>query len=274
MIDLHMHSTFSDGTLTPTELVMRAKNNNIDVVSLTDHDNIDGLGEGKEAADKVGITFINGIEISANYKNKDVHILGYFLNLEDNDFTSWLNKLREKRYMRTLEILKKLEKLGIDITIEEVKKEVTGNIIGRPHIANVILKKGYASTMNEVFDRYLGDGQSAYIPKIDIDAVEVVKRLKSNGAIVSLAHPHLIRHTDDTVINLIHMLVEAGLDGLELYYPNINIKKKNRYMKIVKNKNLLITGGSDFHGLNRTGVDVGLGDIPVEVYKKLKERKH
>ena len=273
MIDLHMHSTFSDGTMTPTELVERAKDNGVEVMAITDHDNIDGLREGNIVATKLGITFINGIEISANYKNKDIHILGYFINLEDKEFTNWLKKLGEKRYTRTLKILQKLEKVGIKISIDEVKEEVRGNVIGRPHIAKVIIKKGYACTMNEVFDRYLGDGKVAYIPKIGVDMVEVVERLKSNGAVISLAHPHLISHTDDTVVNIINILVEVGLDGLELYYPSINIKKKNRYLKIMKKKKLLLTGGSDFHGLNRAGVDIGLGDISVEVYKKMLVRK-
>lgn len=273
MIDLHMHSTFSDGTQTPTQLVERAKQNNVKVMAITDHDNVDGLKEGRIEAEKKGITFVNGIEISANFKNKDVHILGYFLNLEDKVFLEWLKNLQEKRFNRTLEILKKLSNLGIDISLSEVEGEVLGNVIGRPHIAKMILKKGFATTMDEVFDRYLGDGQPAYVPKVGVDMIEVVKKLKANGAVVVLAHPHLISHPDDTVVNIIDILIKNGLDGLELYYPSIILRKKNKLMKVAKKRNLILTGGSDFHGLHRPGIDLGAGNISIEVFEKMVEKK-
>jgi len=273
MIDLHMHSTFSDGTLTPTQLVERAKKNNIEVMAITDHDNVDGLKEGRQEAEKKGITFVNGIEISANFKDKDIHILGYFLNLEDKEFLGWLKKLQKKRHNRTLKILSKLSDLGIDISFSEVEGEVLGNVIGRPHIAKMIIKKGFSATMDEVFDRYLGDGKPAYVPKVGVDMVEVVKKLKANGAVVILAHPHLISHPDDTVINIIDSLVKNGLDGLELYYPNIETRKKNKLLKIAKRRDLILTGGSDFHGLNRANIDIGMGNIPIEVFKKIVEKK-
>jgi len=273
MIDLHMHSTFSDGTQTPTQLVERAKQNNVEVMAITDHDNVDGLKEGRIEAEKKGITFVNGIEVSANFKDKDIHILGYFLNLEDKEFLGWLKNLQEKRFNRTLEILKKLSNLGIEISLSEVEGEVLGNVIGRPHIAKMILKKGLATTMDEVFDRYLGDGQPAYVPKVGVDMVEVVKKLKANGAVVVLAHPHLISHPDDTVVNIIDILIKNGLDGLELYYPSIILRKKNKLMKVAKKRNLILTGGSDFHGLHRAGIDLGEGNISTEVYEKMVEKK-
>jgi len=273
MIDLHMHSIFSDGTMTPTQLVERAKQNNIEVMAITDHDNVDGLREGRQEAESKDIIFVDGIEVSANFQGKDIHILGYFLNLEDKNFLGWLTKLQEKRHDRSLKILSKLSNLGIDISLSEVEEEALGNVIGRPHIANMIIKKGFATTMNEVFDRYLGDGKRAYVPKVGVDMVEVVKKLKANGAIVSLAHPHLISHPDDTVVNIIDMLVKNGLDGLELYYPNIDRRKKNKLIKIAKRRDLILTGGSDFHGMNRVGIDIGTGNIPVEVFQKIVERK-
>lgn len=273
MIDLHMHSTFSDGTLTPTQLVERAKQNNIKVMAITDHDNVDGLKEGRIEAEKKGITFVNGIEVSANFLNKDIHILGYFLNLEDGEFLGWLKNLQEKRHNRTLEILKKLADLGIDISLSEVESEVFGNVIGRPHIAKMIIKKGFAVTMDEVFDRYLGDGKPAYVPKVGVDMVEVVKKLKANGAVVILAHPHLISHPEDTVVNIIDNLIKNGLDGLELYYPNIALRKKNKLLKTARKRNLILTGGSDFHGLHRAGIDIGLGNISMEVFQKMVEKK-
>ena len=272
MIDLHMHSTFSDGTLTPAQLVERAKQNNIEVIAITDHDNVDGLKEGRKEAEKIGITFVDGIEVSANFQNKDIHILGYFLNLEDEEFLGWLRELQEKRHGRTLEMLKKLSRLGIEISLAEVEDEVLGNVIGRPHIAKMIIKKGFAATMDEVFDRYLGDGKPAYVPKVGVDMVEVVKKLKANGAVVILAHPHLISHSDDTVVNIIDTLVKNGLDGLELYYPNIDTRKKNKLLKIARKRDLILTGGSDFHGLNRAGIDIGIGDISEEVFEILKEK--
>jgi predicted metal-dependent phosphoesterase TrpH len=267
-----MHSTFSDGTLTPAQLVERAKQNNIEIIAITDHDNVDGLKEGRKEAEKAGITFIDGIEVSADFQNKDIHILGYFLNLEDEKFLDWLRELQEKRHNRTLEMLKKLSRLGIEISLAEVEGEVLGNVIGRPHIAKMIIKKGFAATMDEVFDRYLGDGKPAYVPKTGVDMVEVVKKLKANGAVVILAHPHLISHSDDTVVNIIDMLIKNGLDGLELYYPNIDTRKKNKLLKIARKRGLILTGGSDFHGMNRAGIDIGIGDISEEVFKILKEK--
>ena len=242
-------------------------------MAITDHDNVDGLKEGRVEAEKVGITFVNGIEVSANFLSKDIHILGYFLNLEDEAFLGWLKNLQEKRHNRTLEMLKKLSKLGIEISLAEVEGEVLGNVIGRPHIAKMIIKKGFAATMDEVFDRYLGDGKPAYVPKVGVDMVEVVKKLKANGAVVILAHPHLVSHSDDTVVNIIDKLVKNGLDGLELYYPNIDIKKRKKLLKIAKKRGLILTGGSDFHGLNRAGIDLGTGDISIEVFKKMIEIK-
>lgn len=273
MIDLHMHSIFSDGTLTPTQLVERAKKNKIEVMAITDHDNVDGLKEGRTEAEKVGITFVNGIEVSADFKNKDIHILGYFLNLEDQIFLEWLKNLQKKRRNRTLEMLKKLSRLGIEISLAEVQDEALGNVMGRPHIAKMIIKKGFATTMDEVFDRYLGDGKPAYVPKVGVDMLEVVKKLKANGAVVILAHPHLISHSDDTVVNIIDSLVKSGLDGLELYYPNIDIRKKNKLLKIANKRGLILTGGSDFHGLNRPGIDLGIGNISMEVFEKMVEKK-
>lgn len=273
MVDLHMHSTFSDGTMTPTELVERALKKGTKVMAITDHDNIDGLKEGSKRAKELGIEFINGIEISANFNGKDVHILGYFLDLEDKELLDWLSKLQEKRYNRTLEILKKLSNIGMKININELEKEAKGNVIGRPHIARVMLKKGFVESMNDAFDRYLGDNKPAYMPKLGVDILDVVKILNKNKAVISLAHPHLISHLDDTVLNIIDMLKESGLDGLELEYPNIDLKKKKKFVKIAKKRDLIITGGSDFHGLNRSGSDLDMLNIPMKIFDDLKKIK-
>ncbi len=274
MVDLHIHSTFSDGTFTPTQLAKRARENNLKVMSITDHDNIDGLIQGRKAAEKLGITFIDGIEISANFNGKDVHILGYFLDLKDSSFLKWLKILQEKRFNRILKTLKKLEKLGIELDIEEVKSEASGGILGRPHIANLMVKKGYVYSLDAAFDKYLADGKPCYVPKVGVGVVEVLKVLKSNRAIVSLAHPHLINYPYDTVVNIIDLLVNNGLDGIELHYPFIDIRKKQRLMKISKKRNLVITGGSDFHGTNRNKVDINMGKIPIDIYEELREKKN
>ncbi|MGL5122896.1 MAG: cysteine-rich CWC family protein [Fusobacteriaceae bacterium] len=255
--DLHSHTTASDGSYTPSELVIRAKKNALKGIAITDHDTIYGLKEGKEKAEEIGIEFINGIELSTNIMGRDVHILGYFLNLKDNLFLESLEKLKKLREERNTRIINKLEKYKIYITEKELKEEAKGPIISRLHIANLLINKGYVYSKNEAFINYLGKTGVAYEEKENFTPHMAVEILKKNGAFVSLAHPKFFSSKMLELETLVKELKILGLDGIEIEYPNFTKMEKNMYKELADKYDLKITGGSDFHGINRDGINLG-----------------
>ncbi len=272
MVDLHMHSKCSDGTLEPEELVQLAKKRGVRVIALTDHDSVDGLERAGKEAEKQGVILVNGIEFSTNYFGKEVHILGYFLDLTDEVFLGKLEELKVERGNRTVKILKKLCDRGLSLTMEEVFMEVTGPVVSRTHIANAMMKKGYVYTRTEAFRQYIGEGGSAYVPKTIISPNEAVRLIRRNGGIAAIAHPKLIGMGREKVLRLIDELIGDGLDALETYYPGYSNEDIKFYEDTCKEKGLLRTGGSDYHGLNREGVQIGDMNVPFEVYEDLMER--
>ena len=242
MIDMHMHSTFSDGLLTPKEIIDLSIKKGLKGISLTDHDTVDGLRVGQEYAKIKGCEFYTGIEFSSYFANKEVHILGYNIDYNNEGLIKITKKLKEHRETRAIKIINKLREEGLEITDKdlEVSKLET---IGRPHIANILMKKGYVKNKEEAFIKYLGDNCPSYVHKIKLSCEEVISYIKAAGGIAIIAHPYLIK--DDEIVK---KLLDMDIDGLEVYHSKQPYHVSEKYKLIAKSRNLLISGGSDFHG--------------------------
>lgn len=271
-VDLHIHTIASDGTFTPEEIVLEAKNRGLKAIAITDHDTVDGLIEAKNKAKDIEIEFIQGIEISCNTNEYEVHILGYFLNLEDKKFMSELDELKKARDIRNFKIVEKLKNCGIEANLEEIADMAPGKIISRLHFANYLVKKGVTISKEEAFDKYLGKRGKAYVPKENFPPERAVKILNDNGAFVSLAHPKLVVNNDGIIENMISNLVKFGLNGIEAQYGTFSPSDIKKYKKMAKRHSLLVTGGSDFHGANREGVNIGDTGLTYSQFRLIKER--
>lgn len=237
--NLHVHTNFSDGTKTVKQINDLAIKNNIDVIAITDHDTLNCVYEIEKLNTKV--KFITGVELSCKYKSEVIHILGYFKGRPSDDFIQYLRKNEEERLNRCLKIIENLDKYyGIKISYDEVKKKVDG-LIARPHIAEVICER-YGCTFDEAFDKYIGDDSKAYVPHSVITLQDAIKLLKKNDALVILAHPILIKTFNYQEI------IGEGFDGIEAYHHDQNKKYTKEIIKFAKRNNLIITGGSDYHG--------------------------
>lgn len=270
-VDMHIHTVESDGTYTPEEIIIRAMKNNVIALAITDHDTVAGVGKAKEVAQRYGVEFIEGIEISCNEDELEIHILGYYLDLEDKKFLSELKELEKARDERNRKIIEKFEKIGIIIDEEELKSFAPGNIISRLHFANYLIDKGVVQSKNEAFEKYLGRTGLAYVPKENFPPERAVKMIKDNGGFVSLAHPKLVTLNDERLNALILKLKSYGLDALETQYSSFSKIDRDKYKRVAKKYGLLITGGSDFHGANREGVDLGDAGLEYSQLEKIKK---
>ena len=271
-VDMHIHSIESDGTCTTKEIIELAIKNNVKAIALTDHDTIDGIKSAKEEADKLKFEFIPGIEISCNEYNLDIHVLGYYLDLKDEEFLREIELLKLSREARNLKIIEKFKKIGIIIDMEELKKMAPGNIISRLHFANYLVSKEIVSSKEEAFSKYLGKDGLAYEEKEDFPPEKAVKIIKANGGIVSLAHPLLVTKNHELLEKIIDNLKKYGLDALEVNYPAFTKADRKYLKKLAKKHGLLITGGSDFHGENRLGIHIGDGGLEYSQFEKIKEK--
>ena len=245
MIDLHMHTTASDGLLSPSALVKRAFDVGIKTLSVTDHDTMAGIDEASAAAIDRGMKFLPGIEITAVYKRKDVHMLAYFLDNKQEKLEHFLVQQRADRIRRAEEMSTKLTKLGVPINIDEkiMRCESTGHAVGRPDVANALLAAGHVGSVQEAFDRFLGDGCSAYVPRKGISPVDVVRMVTEVGGVTALAHPGLLKKD-----SLIPKLAARGLDAVEVYHSDHTLSDESRYLRLTEEHGLAVSGGSDFHG--------------------------
>jgi len=272
-IDLHTHSTASDGSLTPGGLVKHAKECGLSAISLTDHDTIDGVEEALAHGEALGIEVIPGVEISADFK-LEMHILGYFSKLKYKNMHKTLSSLRESREKRNPKIVNKLREMGFDISMEEVRQEAFGEIVGRPHIAKVMVKKGFVSSIHEAFDKYLSIGRPAYFKKNKLTPKECIKEILNAGGVPVLAHPVMLgmnfQELDDTLASL----KKDGLMGIETYYVENSPEDTDCLVKLADKYDLIKTGGSDYHGSFKPDIEIGKGYgnlcVPYEVLEKLK----
>jgi predicted metal-dependent phosphoesterase TrpH len=243
--DLHMHSYFSDGFNSPEKLVEKAKDRGIKILSLTDHDNVNGIFEAVEYAKKYNIEIIPGVEISSDIRDSEVHILGYFVDPRNKDLEHYLNFFREERYKRAIRIVNKLNILGLDITIDDVTVFTKNSAIGRPHIAQALLAKGQVKSFFEAFYKFIGNHAPAYERKVHLSPQSAFKIISDAGGLSFIAHPGNMPEI------LIKELIDAGVDGIEVIHPSHSPQQVKFYRGIVNEYFLLESGGSDFHGGKR-----------------------
>ena len=264
--DLHIHTYFSDSSQSPHEVIEQARSADLSCIAITDHDNVDGIGPAIEAAKRYDIEVIPGIELSCETNSRDIHILGYLFDYKDKELKKLITLYQDARMTRMEKMIAKLKNLGIgDITLEQVCAQSKSKSVGRPHLATLLLEKGHVSTMKAAFDKYLGEGGAAYETKFKQTPQEAIALINKLGGVSVLAHP---MHTQRDEI--IPSLVEAGLKGIEVYYPNNTDAITGFYEKLAKKHNLIMTGGSDAHGEKKRHTYVGKTKVPYELVEKMK----
>lgn len=272
MVDLHSHTTASDGTYTPTESLIRAKEKGLRALAITDHDTVAGVKEALQAGDQWGVEIVPGIEVSTVDQGEDIHVLGYYIDTEDEIFLARLESLRNTRNRRNEMIIHNLNQLGIHITLDEVsqKRKMDEGNIGRPHIAEVLIGKGIVSSMEEAFRDYLGKTGKAFANPPRISPEEAIRYIKQAGGVPVLAHPGLY-HNDQ----LAARLVDSGLVGIEVYHTDHTPEQEKYFHDLADQFGLIKTAGSDFHG-ERNGVifhgDLGTRTTTYDTVMQLKKR--
>ncbi|MDO5146966.1 MAG: PHP domain-containing protein [Eubacteriales bacterium] len=272
-IDLHMHSTASDGTLTPSQIITTAfsemKNKKGPVVlALTDHDTVAGIPEFMKEAKKHEhqLTAIPGVEISTDYHGVEIHILGYNIDITNEELLNSLKICRESRDGRNEKIIQKLNEQGIEITMEDIRPADPNETIARPHIAKYLLKKNYVSSVKEAFDKYLAEGRCCYVERIMPTPEEAISLIHKSGGIAVLAHLMYYKKLNaDQKSELVFALKEAGLDGIEAYYNSYDEIEEDYVKSLATRHALLLTGGTDFHGENKPHISLFKGQGHMEV---------
>ena len=264
-VDLHCHSTASDGTLPPAEVVRLARDSGLAGLALTDHDTIGGVAEAAAEAQRLGLAFLPGIEISCEYPHPGtMHILGYGVDPNSETLSDLTTRLLEGRDNRNPKIIARLNQLGVAITMREVEEEAKATAadskkpIGRPHIAAVLLRKGYVSSIKQAFDKYLAPGGLAYFDKERLTMRQAMEMIQESGGMPVLAHPIQLRSTNDAELErVVKDLVDLGLVGLETIHSDHDAALVEKYTKLADRFGLLKTGGSDFHGSNKRDIRLG-----------------
>ncbi len=265
-VDLHVHTTASDGQFSPAEVVHQALEIGLEAIAVTDHDTIDGVSEALQAAEGTALEVIPGTELSTLDARSEVHVLGYYINRDDPELRDTLTRLRDSRLQRAQHILTKLARLGMPLDWHELQKTAGQAVIGRPHISLAMLERGYVSAVSEAFDLYIGRGRPAYVERYKLLPAEAVLTILKAGGLPVLAHPLQVSH-------LIPALVEAGLVGLEARYPGYEPDETEFLLGLASKHALIGTGGSDFHGADvLPGHDLGSVFVSYEVVQQLRAR--
>jgi predicted metal-dependent phosphoesterase TrpH len=276
VIDLHTHSRYSDGTNSPEELVDLAVAKGLHAVALTDHDTVAGVPEFLAAAERAGIEGIPGIELSAECASGTMHILGYFFDPEDPVLTRMLDRVKQGRSSRNLEILKKLNRLGYVIRWCEVEQLAGSDIVGRPHFAEALLRRGYVKSKKLAFDLLLAKGRPAYASRYHYTAQECIAAIRGAGGLAVLAHPATLHLSPRALYNQIRELAAEGLSGIEIYYADHRPDIQKLFKTWADELGLICTGGTDFHGANSPDLSIGSGfgnlHVPDRVLEELKNR--
>lgn len=263
-LDLHVHTTASDGTLTPAELVSRAISSQISTLAITDHDSVDGVDQAMQAAKNSPLTVIPGVELSALHEGRDVHILGYFIDHRDSGLRDRLTQLREARRQRAGSIVAALRDAGYELTLDEVLELSAEGSVGRSHVARALVSRGHAPDIAQAFERFIGRGAPFYISKPVTEPADVIRLVRSAGGVAVLAHPGVTR-LDDAIPDL----VNAGLQGLEAYHGEHTPEMQKRYADLARRHSLIVTGGSDYHGPQSSGPSLGSIEMPAHVLPDL-----
>ncbi len=276
LIDLHTHSLKSDGAQTPTDVVRTAYAAGLSAIALSDHDNIEGVPEAMAEGERLGIEVIPAVELSAQ-SDTELHILGYFIDINNkrlNDAMAYALKVRDERQEETC---RKLNEQGFQITMEEAREEAHGNpVLCRAHFAQIMVRKGYAESVKDAFNRYLSVGCYAYSNRQALTGPEAVSLIREAGGIAVAAHLHLIKMEDEPLKEYLKSLIPYGLEGVEGYYTDYTDDMNRRYRAMAKELGLTISGGTDYHGANKPHISIGRGkgdlEIPYSVLEGLRER--
>jgi predicted metal-dependent phosphoesterase TrpH len=271
VIDLHTHSTVSDGRCSPTELVARAAGHGVTTLALTDHDTMAGCEEAAAACTRAGVRFVTGIEITAVLDRGDVHVLGYFLDPHTPALLGFLTEQRRRRMERVRDIVDRLASAGLVLDVERILRpgvEDAGKAVGRPWVARALVEAGYVPSTDAAFDRWLGRGRPAFVPRLGAPPQEVFERIHEAGGLAALAHPGLT-----AVDEWIPEFADAGLDAIEAYHTKHDPGTSMRYLSMAADLHLLVTGGSDFHGDPSHGpAHPGAVALPAEAFVRLTAR--
>jgi 3',5'-nucleoside bisphosphate phosphatase len=258
MIDLHSHTTASDGTFSPAQLVEEARRVGVRTLGITDHDTFSGYDQALPLAREAGLDLACGIELSTKLNAHSVHLLGYFLNLQDPglaEFRTWIRDLQESRRERNVRLVARLRELGLNITMEEAEAR-GGGMTGRPHFARLLVEKGYVANMQQAFDEYLDESAKGYVTRREPRFSEAVQLIRSAGGIASLAHPIRLR---EDLASILPSLRADGLTAIEAYHSDHSAAQTELYLQLANEHGLLCTGGSDFHGAAKPEIQLGTG---------------
>ncbi|HOT98538.1 MAG TPA: PHP domain-containing protein [bacterium] len=256
-IDLHIHSTYSDGLLHPAEIVTYASRFGLNAIAITDHDDFSGFAEAAAAGARLGLEVIPGIELSAIHDGYETHILGYLYDVTSAPLLEFAARMRASRVERAEEIVQRLRHLGMPISMEMVKMRAGQGALGRPHIADILVEEGYVFSFNEAFHKWLGENKPGYVPKMKLMAEEAIALVHNSGGLAFLAHPGT-----GTGIDAIEALIEMGLDGIETLHPRHVPEMITYYRELARRNGLLETGGSDCHGARRGEMMIGTQAVP------------
>ncbi|NQT91278.1 MAG: PHP domain-containing protein [Lentisphaerae bacterium] len=285
MIDLHAHSTFSDGSLTPAELVAEGRRMGLSALALTDHDNMAGidpfLEAGREQIPGSEMECIPGVEISAEVPKGTMHVLGYFMDHTDPELNRSLAMIRGGREERNDRIIERLRELGLELTREEIAAYAGEDVLGRPHIAQAMMARGYVSTFKAAFDQYLAKGKPGYVDRLRLTPEESVQAIRLAGGVAVLSHPFTLEQGPDDLKRRLAELRDAGLQGVETYYSEHSAAQVSEYLALASSLGLIPTGGSDFHGEINPKVRLGIGfgslrvpdDVVAQLRSALAERE-
>ncbi|MEI8366436.1 MAG: PHP domain-containing protein [Parachlamydiaceae bacterium] len=268
--DLHCHSTCSDGSKTPEQIIQLAKESGLSALSITDHDSIDAYTTAVEYAKKEGITLLPGVEFSATLEGHSVHILGYGFSLDSRSIADLCTRHADRREKRNGAMLKSLSEHGMPLTNDELIAALPPGLqhtIGRPHIALAMMKKGYVTSIQEAFNKYLGEEKLCYVQGIEIGVDETIAAIHQGKGIAVLAHPHLIKNEQ-----LTRKLLKEPFDGLECYYGKFYHDAHQHWLKLAKKHDLLITGGSDYHGDIKPNLNLGCSWINAELFQAIQDK--
>ncbi len=267
--DLHLHTNFSDGTFTPEELVFHAQKNGLACIAVTDHDSVEGCARTAMACEAVRMEFLPGVELTASLDDTELHVLGYFLDAQNQRLLSEIARFQVVRQKRIHEMVARINEMGVPLKAEAVFALANCQSPGRPHVARAMVKEGLVKSLDDAFERFLKKGRPAWVPKSKISALEAIELVHQAGGLAVMAHPGLNR-TDD----VIPALVEAGMDGIECFHTKHSTAMSERYLEIADKYHLLVTGGSDCHGFSKGKPLIGTVRLPYEHVEKMKQRRH
>lgn len=274
MIDLHVHSTFSDGSLTPEELVERAVGAGLTAMALTDHDGMMGMDRFLEACRKHGLRGIPGVEISVDHSGGTMHMLGYFMDPANQCMEQALGRLREGRKERNQLILERLDKMGLHLDWQDVAKFAKEEVVGRPHFALAMIEKGYAKKKDDAFDRYLAKGKPAYVDRVRLTVDESIAMIRGAGGVPVLAHPFTLNLGRRRLRVLLAELAGKGLQGIEAYYSEHDREQERFCLNQARDLGLAVAGGSDFHGAMNPAIRLGIGFGSLNISDELVDLLH